>query len=162
MTAPDPQQMRDAMSRFATGVAIITTRLHGKDHAMTAGSLASVSLDPPLMLVCVRLDGGLHDPLMESGVWGVSVLSAKGRPTANWLATPGRPLLGQLERVPHHRGQTGVALVDDALVTLECRTTAAYPGGDHTIVVGEVINWSPGDRPEDPLIHYRSQYWSPR
>ncbi|WP_370893716.1 flavin reductase family protein [Janibacter sp. GXQ6167] len=162
MSAPDPQQMREAMSRFATGVAIVTTTLRGRDHAMTAGSIASVSLDPPLVLVCIRLDGGLHDPLLESGIWGLSVLSAKGRATASWLATPGRPLLGQLERVPHHRGVSGVALIDDALVTLECRTTAAYPGGDHTIVVGEVIDWEPGERPEDPLIHYRSQYWSPR
>lgn len=162
MTAPDAQQMRDAMSRFATGVAIVTTTLRGQDHAMTAGSIASVSLEPPLVLVCVRLDGGLHDPLLESGVWGVSVLTAKGRATANWLATPGRPLLGQLDRVAHHRGQTGVALVDGALATLECRTSATYPGGDHTIVVGQVIDFSIGDRPEDPLIHYRSQYWSPR
>ncbi|WP_407716963.1 flavin reductase family protein [Janibacter hoylei] len=85
-----------------------------------------------------------------------------GRPAATWLSTGGRPLQGQLSRVPHHRGELGVALVDDALATLECRTHALHEAGDHTIVVGEVVSSSADARRDDPLIYYRSRYTTTR
>lgn len=154
--------LRHAMGHFATGVAVVTTLEDGHDHAMTANSLTSVSLDPPLVLVCVREDSGWHEAVRSSGVWGVSLLPSSGRPAASWLSTGGRPLLGQLARVPHHRGELGVALVDDALATLECRTRDMFPAGDHTIVVGEVVSSHSDPRRDDPLVYYRSRYTNTR
>ncbi|HEV7147398.1 MAG TPA: flavin reductase family protein [Pedococcus sp.] len=152
-------EFRLAMGRFATGVTVLTTRWDGHDHAMTANALTSVSMDPMLVLVCVEVEARFHDAVIESGTWGVSVLAASQRPTAEWLSTRGRPLHGQLDRVAHRRGTaTGVALLDGALATVECRTTDTRPAGDHTIVVGEVLSLSTGDHPGDALVYYRSRY----
>ncbi len=154
--------LRFAMAHFATGVSIVTTLADGHDHAMTANSLTSVSLEPPLVLVCVRNDSGWLDAVLTSGVWGVSLLPRSGKPAASWLSTGGRPLYGQLAQVPHHRGELGVALADEALATLECRNHSVHEAGDHTIVVGEVLTSRADPRRDDPLIYYRSRYTSTR
>ncbi|MEK4243192.1 MULTISPECIES: flavin reductase family protein [unclassified Janibacter] len=162
MTGLAPTSLRHTMAHFATGVTVVTTLEDGHDHAMTANSITSVSLDPPLVLVCVAKDTGWHEAVTQSGVWGISILPAAGRPAASWLSTGGRPLHGQLSRVAHHRGELGVALLDDALGTLECRTSAQHDAGDHTIVVGEVVSSRADAHRGDPLIYYRSQYTSTR
>ncbi|GAB78230.1 NADH-FMN oxidoreductase RutF, flavin reductase (DIM6/NTAB) family [Austwickia chelonae] len=157
----DPGLFRRVFGRFATGVTVITTRCEGHEHAMTANSVTSVSLEPLQILVCIHQDARFHDALLDSGAWGVSVLSERSRAVADWLATPGRPLTGQLDRVAHHPGEiTGVPLLTQALARLECRTTAAHPAGDHTIVVGEVVGLSAPDDPDGPLVFYRGEYRS--
>ncbi|MGZ4630588.1 MAG: flavin reductase family protein [Oryzihumus sp.] len=156
---PDVGLFRRAMGRFATGVTVVSTLAGGHDHAMTANAVTSVSLDPMLLLVCVERDARFHDAVIEAGVWGVSVLDAGARATADWLATRGRPLHGQLDRVAHHRGErTGVALLDGALASFECRTTDVHPGGDHSIVVGEVVSVVAHDHAGDALLYYRGRY----
>jgi flavin reductase (DIM6/NTAB) family NADH-FMN oxidoreductase RutF len=155
---PSSDVYRLAVGRLATGVTIVTSRLGVVDHAMTANALASVSLEPLLVLVCVEREARFHDAIVESGLWGVSILPSTARATADWLATRGRPLHGQLERIATHRGVTGVALLDESLSTLECETTDAYPGGDHTIVVGRVRAVEISDRAGDALVYYRGRY----
>ena len=156
---PDIDSFRRAMGRFATGVTILTTRTREVDHAMTVSALTSVSLEPLLVLVCVEREGRFHDALLDSGIWGISVLPGRDRQWADWLATRGRPLHGQLDRIPHHYGgQTGVALLDDALSSFECRTAAAHPAGDHTIVVGEVVSVTSAAHPGEALLYYRGRY----
>ena len=155
---PSSDVYRLAVGRLATGVTIVTSRLGELDHAMTANALASVSLEPLLVLVCVEREARFHDAIIESGVWGISILPSTGRATADWLATRGRPLHGQLDRIPIHRGQTGVALLDESLSTLECETAEAYAGGDHTIVLGRVLSVEISDRPGDALVYYRGRY----
>lgn len=158
-STPDIDVFRRAMSRFATGVTVLTTRTRDLDHAMTANALTSVSLEPLLLLVCVEREARFYDAVLESGVWGISVLSGRDRPGADWLATRGRPLHGQLDRIPHHRGpQTGVALLDGALSTIECRTIAVHPAGDHSIVVGEVVSVTTAAHPGEALLYYRGRY----
>ena len=158
-SAPDIDLFRRAISRFATGVAVLTTRTRDLDHAMTANALTSVSLEPLLLLVCVEREARFHDAVLEAGIWGISVLSAGDRPGADWLATRGRPLHAQLGLIPHHRGQqTGVALLDGALSTFECRTTAVHPGGDHSIVVGKVLSVTTAPHPGEALVYYRGRY----
>ena len=159
MTSPlEPDLFRIAMGRFATGVTVLSTLWQGHDHAMTANALASVSMEPMLLLACVEIDARFHDALAESGVWGVSILSSAQRPAADWLATQGRPLHGQLDRIPHSRGTTGVALLEGALATIECQTTDIHPAGDHSIVVGEVVSLGVAEHPGDALVYYRSRY----
>ncbi len=155
---PSSDVYRLAVGRLATGVTIVTSRVGTTDHAMTANAIASVSLEPLLVLVCVEREARFHDAIVESGLWGVSILPSTARATADWLATRGRPLHGQLERVPTHRGVTGVALLDESLSTLECETTDAYPGGDHTIVVGRVVSVEISDHAGDALVYYRGRY----
>lgn len=154
----DENDYRRAMGRFATGVVVASTLAGRHDHAMTANSLASVSLDPLLLVLGVAQESRWHDAVLESQVWGISVLPAAARSVADWLATPGRPLHGQLERVPHHRGLTGVALVDGALATIECRTRAVHPAGDHSLVLGEVLAVTAAEPAGPALLHFRGTY----
>ena len=154
-----PDEFRSAMGRFATGVVVVSCVVGDLDHAMTANSITSVSLDPPLVLVCVELESRFHDAIVEAGEWGVSILGDSARGAATWLATRGRPLVGQLDAVPHRRGPlTGSALLTDALAWLEVRTSAIHPGGDHTIVVGEVVGSELALDPGDALAHFRGQF----
>ncbi len=126
---------------------------------MTANSLTSVSLDPPLVLVCVERETRFHEAILAAAGWGVSVLGAPARGAATWLATRGRPLAGQLDPVAHHRGSlTAAALLDDALAWLEVRTWAAYDGGDHTIVVGEVQGLALASEAPAALTFFRGRY----
>jgi flavin reductase (DIM6/NTAB) family NADH-FMN oxidoreductase RutF len=154
---------RRAVGRFATGVCVVTAVEPGRrtplDHAMTANAFTSVSIDPLLVLVCVETDARFHDAVLDAGQWAVSVLDATARPVADWLATRGRPLHGQLDRVPFHRGPvTGAALLDQAVAWLECRTYAVHPGGDHSIVVGEVVGVELGNDAKGALLYHRSSY----
>ena len=167
------ESFREVASRYATGVVVVTTQADGFDHAMTASSFTTVSLNPMLALVCVEQDTRFHDALCGGSSpvgqqWGISVLSADAIPTASWFATKGRPLHGQFDRYPHHRGvETGVVLLSDSIASMELRTTSATPGGDHTIVVGEVLSLAvseelvdrtPADDRGWPLTYWARRY----
>ncbi|MGH3097332.1 MAG: flavin reductase family protein [Streptosporangiales bacterium] len=150
---------RGVLGRFATGVTVMTTLADGVDHAMTASAFCSVSMEPPLVLICVDRRNRIHDALVSSGSWGVSVLAQDGRDAATWLARRGRALEGQLDPFAYSRGEvTGAALFDNAIAWLECRTWQSYDGGDHTIVVGEVLSARVWEDRDDPLLYYRSHY----
>ncbi|MBT0770430.1 flavin reductase [Kineosporia sp. J2-2] len=155
----DQGTFRRAVARFATGICVVTSLEGRLDHAMTVSAFTSVSLDPLMVLVCVEKEARFHDAVVDAGVWGVSVLGDGQRPVADWLSNRGRPLIGQLDRAPHHRGpETGVALLDEAVATMEVRTTAVHPGGDHSILLGEVVSAQvPADRP-GVLVHHRGAY----
>jgi len=154
----DPALYRRAMGHFSTGVTVVTSRLGTFDHAMTASAFTSVSLEPVLVLVCVDKEARFRDAVVESGTWAVSILSAAERRVADWFAIKGRPLVGQLDRYPHHRGLTGAALLDGSLAWLECRTRAVYDGGDHDIVLGAVLAAVEGQRDAAPLLYHRGRY----
>lgn len=155
----EPTQFRRVMGRLATGVTVVTTVQDGMDHAMTANAITSLSLEPALLLVCVETDSRFCDAVLDTGFWGVSVLTEQGRRHAAWLATKGRPLEGQLLSVPFDRGpQTGAPLLRDSLCTLECRTTAVHEEGDHQIVVGAVVGTSLDERADQPLLYFASGY----
>lgn len=159
VTAPTPDAFRAAMSQFASGVTVASTVLDGIDHAMTASAFTSVSLDPPLVLVCVEKSTRFHHAITMTRRWGVSVLGHEQVDVARWLATRGRPLAGQLDGVPHRRGErTGVALVEDALCWVECRTWQSCAGGDHTIVVGEVLGLDVHQSASLPLLYFRGGF----
>jgi flavin reductase (DIM6/NTAB) family NADH-FMN oxidoreductase RutF len=147
------------MSNFATGVVIVTTRLDGVDHAMTASSLTSVSLSPPLALVCVQRDLSFHRALSLAGEWGVSILDSTGEHLARRFSTPGRRLHDQLRGVSHHEARTvGAPLLSDALATLECRTVAVHPAGDHSIFIAQVESVVQDRLDRAALLHFGSAY----
>ncbi len=157
----DSAVYRQAMGRLACGVSVLTTFASGHDHAMTADTVTSVSLEPLLVLCCAEVESRFHDAVVEAGVWGVSVLTADQRGASDWFATRGRPLHGQLDRTPFRRGaRTGVALLDGALMHLEVRTTDVHPAGDHSIVVGEVLAVDLPEATAPALVHYRGGYGS--
>lgn len=155
-----PGDFRLAMGRFASGITIMSTLQDGVAHAMTANAFTSVSLDPPLVLVCVDKGVRMHDAVLECGFWAVSVLADSHQAIAERFAHSGRDLYSQFDGVATMAGpKTGCTLIEGALSWLECRTWATYEGGDHTIVVGEVLSLGvdgPGD--PDALIYYAGKY----
>lgn len=154
----DPARYRQAMGRFASGVAIASSRLRGHDVAMTVDSLTSVSLDPVLLLVSLHAEARVLEGVLAGGPLGISVLTARQRATADWLAEIGRPLHGQLAQVSHEPGPvTGVALVTGSLATFECRAYAVHEAGDHSLVVGEVVGMQAFPTDEPALVHYRGR-----
>ncbi|HEY9240937.1 MAG TPA: flavin reductase family protein [Streptosporangiaceae bacterium] len=159
MTPVDDADYRRVAGRFASGIMVVSTTLDGADHAMTVTAFCSVSLRPPLVLFCAEKIARFHDTVLRTGTWAVSVLDEDAEKTARWLATRGRPLDGQLAGIEHFPGPvTGAPVLADALGVLECRTTAVHDGGDHSIVVGEVIGVAEPDPDGRPLLHYSGRY----
>jgi flavin reductase (DIM6/NTAB) family NADH-FMN oxidoreductase RutF len=156
--AVDPDVFRAAVARLPAGVAVVALRWRGVDHAMTASAVASVSLDPPLLLFCVHVDARLRDALDDVDLWTVSVLGDAQAPIADWLASPGRPAFGQLDRVPHVRAPlSGAAWVEGAAAWFECRTAAVHRAGDHDVVVGTVVEARQGAASTGGLVHLRGR-----
>jgi flavin reductase (DIM6/NTAB) family NADH-FMN oxidoreductase RutF len=159
--AVDSADFRRAAGRLPTGILVVGTNLDGVDHAMTVSAFSSVSLDPLLVLFCAEKIARFHDTVLAAGFWSVSVIGENAEKAARWLATRGRPLDGQLDGIGHHAGPvTGAPVLDDALSVLECRTTAVYDGGDHSIIVGEVVGVSDSADERGPLVHHAGRYRS--
>lgn len=166
MTAPqgspegvDTRRFRDAVGRFPTGVTVVTARQGDVHHGMTANSFTSVSLDPVLVLVSVDKTSRLHEMVLDTGEWGVSVLGEQHE----WLSRrfARRTPKDRFDDVAYRLGaETGVILLDEALSTFECRTVAAHDGGDHTVLIGEVCSVDFGDPDASPLVYYRGRYRS--
>ena len=154
----DADAFRRAVGHFATGVTVVTARVDGIDHAMTASAFTSVSLDPVLVLVCVDKEARFRDAVLESGQWECPCCPsrvARRRMVRHQGSSADRPA----GPVPHRRGRvTDVALLDGAVAWLEVRSTAVYDGGDHDIVVGEVIDVAIGDRDAAALAYHRGHY----
>jgi flavin reductase (DIM6/NTAB) family NADH-FMN oxidoreductase RutF len=149
----DEAAFKLAMSHFASGVTIVTTEREGTPYGMTVASFASLSLRPPLVIVCVEKSVKTHDAIAAAGKFGVSMLAAAQGDLSNHFASK---LEDKFEGVEVRRGELGVPLIPNAICTLECRVTGALPGGDHTIYVGEVV--SVGTAEGTPLVYYRSGY----
>ena len=159
MTEPTAAQFRRATSRYATGIAIVSTVDEGIDHAMTANSFTSVSLDPLLALVCVERDSRFHAAVLAAGRWAVSFLpSAGGEQTARWFATRGRPLAGQFDTVRTHRGANGCLLLADSLAGLELTTDQVITAGDHDILIGAVTDVHDPLDGVDPTVYFASRF----
>ena len=156
MSAPaiDAARFRQLMGRFATGVTVLTVRGDdGRAAGMTASSLASVSLHPPLVSVCVDHTADLHDLIVAAPEFVVNILESGQEELSRRFADPHED---RFAGVGYHLGPEGQVLLDGALAHIECERFAIYPGGDHTIVVGQVIG---GDtRDGHPLLYYRGGY----
>jgi flavin reductase (DIM6/NTAB) family NADH-FMN oxidoreductase RutF len=159
----DPEQYRRIVSRFPTGVTIATTLTpSGQVVTLTANAFTSVSLEPVLAMLSVQRSAAFHAAVLETGVWGVSVLAEDHEALSRFHANKMRHELDDsFEGVPTFTGQvTGVTLVADAIATLECRTTAVYPGGDHTLLLGSVESAGSPNPAGAPLVFYEGTYRS--
>ncbi len=156
--------LRHVMSQFCTGVTVVTALRDGIKHAMTATAVSSVSLVPPLILVCVSRVSRFHEAITTADAWCVSLLNADQERLARHFANRGRDLLSQFDDVPHTPSPlSGAPLIDGALAWMECVTYAQYDGGDHTIVVGELIHASATPSQDElgrgvPLSYYQGTY----
>jgi flavin reductase (DIM6/NTAB) family NADH-FMN oxidoreductase RutF len=151
--AIDDATFKLAMSHFASGVTVVTTEHDGKQFGMTVASFASLSLHPPLVLICVEKNVKTHDAIAAARKFGVSILAANQGEISGRFASRRDD---KFEGVPTERGPEGVPTIAGSLTALECRLYAQLPGGDHTIFIGEVTDVR--TREGEPLLYFRSGY----
>ncbi len=150
----DGAQFRQLMGRFATGVTIITCDdAKGGLHGMTANSLTSVSLDPPLLLICVDHRASMLAPLLERRGFVVNVLEQHQEALSRRFAGKHED---RFDGIGYATGRLGMPLLDGALAHLECAFHDAIEAGDHTIVLGRVITGTAHDG--RPLCYFRGGY----
>jgi flavin reductase (DIM6/NTAB) family NADH-FMN oxidoreductase RutF len=152
--AIDPRELRNVFGTFATGVTIITTNdVNGKPFGLTANSYTSLSLDPPLVLVCVDKKVDCYACFEQSKVFAVNFLAEDQEHLSTRFATKG---IEKFEGVSVRPGSVGVPLLEGAIGYIECKLVEGFEGGDHTIYVGEVQSASAsGDR---PLLFFKGKY----
>jgi len=150
----DSDAFRAALGRFSCGITIVTARAERqRDHGMTVSAFCSASLEPPLVLVCIGHEASMHGLLMKAEHIGISILSTDQEALSRRFADPESD---RFDGVGYQRGEHGVALLDDALVHLECDVAARHEAGDHTILVCAVERATPYDG--RPLLYYRGGY----
>jgi flavin reductase (DIM6/NTAB) family NADH-FMN oxidoreductase RutF len=149
--AADQRRFRDALGTFATGVTIVTTRHGDRVHGMTANGFMSVSLDPALVVVSIATKARMHDILVASGRYGVSILGRSQEAVSRHFA--GRPQAGEEVALSD---LAGVPLVDGALTHVVAEVVDAHPAGDHTLFIGEVLHFA--QHAGEPLIFHSGTY----
>ncbi|MCW2944888.1 MAG: putative oxidoreductase [Actinoallomurus sp.] len=142
----DPLTMRRTIGRFATGVAVVTTLEDGEPHGMTVNSLTSVSLDPPLLLVCLTTGARTTDAVVRAGRFTVNILSDRQEEIAMRFARRGAD---HFEGLTLTYGDHEVPVVPNALAHLECAVDRQFEAGDHVVVIGRVHRVC--DRSGEPL-----------
>ncbi len=151
----DKNQFRTALSRFASGVTVVTTRdAEARPLGITVSAFSSLSLEPPLVLVCIERNAYVHDAFQTSGVFIVNILSAEQEQLSRLFASREPDKFAGLG---YSKGLDDAPVLADVLATIECRVQQAHEGGDHTILVGAVEHTHIRDDAQ-PLLYYRGGY----
>lgn len=149
----DAMEQRRIMGHFATGVTVVTTRRGNEWHGMTANAVASLSLNPPLVLVAVDCQAHMHTCLKDNDCFAVNILTDQQEDMSRRFAVRGPKDFSDLRTMT---AITGAPILMDALAYVDCRVINVLPGGDHDIFIGEIVA---GDVHEGrPLMFYRGKY----
>ena len=150
----DPKALRRCLGHFATGVAVVTTRHEDIDRGITVNSFTSLSLDPPLVLWCLARTSRSYPAFTESAHFTINVLAADQVTVSNRFAfREGEDFPSD---VPFSRDVNGVPLLEGLSASFRCQKTGQFEGGDHIVLVGEVVGFEGSDRPG--LVYHRGQY----
>jgi len=151
----DPRTLRDALGCFATGVTVVTClNAAGEPAGITVNSFTSVSLDPPLLLVCLAKPAASAGALIEASHFAVNVLQTGQQPASITFSTRVEDRFGS---TPWSCGEAGAPILKDSLGVFECERYSVHDGGDHHILIGQVVKAS-FDGGLDPLLFFRGRY----
>jgi flavin reductase (DIM6/NTAB) family NADH-FMN oxidoreductase RutF len=151
----DPEGYKQAARMFASGVTIVAVSHDGSSHGMTASSFASVSLEPPLILVSLEKSSRTRELLLESGRFAVNILAEDQQEIARAFAHPGDKTFDHIE---HHTNNPGAPFLSGSIAMLACTTEQVVPGGDHDIFIGEVTAVEVNEGA--PLVYFDRGYRS--
>lgn len=153
----DRQQFKNVMARIPSAVAVITSKSEAGFHGITVSSFGSLSLDPPLVFMSISKENNSHERLINADSYVINVLARKHTFYAEQFS--GQTPLADLEfsRVAHRIGTLGIPKIDGCLSWIECRHWQHYPGGDHTIFVGEIVDLELGEA-DDPLVYFDREF----
>jgi len=150
----DPRTLRDALGCFATGVTVVTCLHEDEPAGLTVNSFTSVSLEPPLLLVCIAKNAASAAALIGASHFAINVLQTGQQPASIRFSTRNEDRFGTTS---WSCGEAGAPILKDSLCVFECERFAVYDGGDHHILVGEVVKAS-FDAGLDPLLYFRGKY----
>jgi flavin reductase (DIM6/NTAB) family NADH-FMN oxidoreductase RutF len=152
------KDFRSALGSFATGVTVVTTMGEGHGYGMTVNAFSSVSLDPPLVLVCAISGAAGSKEIDRNGCFAVNILAIDQEPLSGYFASRDRPRGRDAFRdVDHHVGASGAPLIDGVVAHLDCKLAQSYTVGDHEIFIGEVLGLHI-DRDAEPLLFHGGRY----
>jgi len=152
----DASEFRRVMGRWVSGVTIVTTRLpDGQPCGLTVSAFCSVSLEPPLVLVCVERFADSHACIRDAGFFAVNILDAeRGEFLSRRFAA--FSVSDKFDGIGYREESTGAPVLEDSVAWIDCRVVESLPGGDHTIFLGEVI--AADAVSGTPLVYYRGGY----
>ena len=150
----DSRTLRDALGCFATGVTVVTCLNDGVPAGLTVNSFTSVSLDPPLLLVCLYKGAASAQGLIEASNFAINVLQTGQQPASIRFSTRDEDRFGT---TPWSCGEAGAPILAESLGVFECERYAVHDGGDHHILIGRVVKAS-FDASLDPLLYFRGRY----
>ena len=151
----DPRTLRDALGCFATGVTVVTcVDVAGAPAGLTVNSFTSVSLDPPLLLVCLAKPAASSAALVAASHFAVNVLQTGQQPASIRFSTRDQDRFGT---TPWSTGEAGAPILKDSMGVFECERYAVHDGGDHHILIGQVVK-ATFDAQLDPLLYFRGSY----
>jgi flavin reductase (DIM6/NTAB) family NADH-FMN oxidoreductase RutF len=155
-----PDDFRRALGHFASGVTVVTTMDdEARPTGLTASAVSSVSLDPPLVLVCVSQHAHCYPCFGEGRRFAVNILASDQEPVARRFASSSLTGAQKFEGVGYEQSALGLPILKDALAEFECTVVHCYPGGDHTIFVGRVEAVDTrGELGREPLLYYRGRF----
>jgi 3-hydroxy-9,10-secoandrosta-1,3,5(10)-triene-9,17-dione monooxygenase reductase component len=152
------RDFRDVLGSFASGVTVITTDGAAGPYALTANAFSSLSLDPPLVLVCVAKSGRAIERLTGNGVFAVNILSGDQVAMSQYFASRDRARdASMLSDIAHRVGASQAAILDGVVGYVDCRLAASHDAGDHVILVGEVLDLGKSEAGR-PLVFYQGKY----
>ncbi len=156
--AADIPLFKQVMRRFATGVMVLTVPDGDEMHAVTVNAVTSVSLNPLLMAVFIEKSAYSHGLVHETQVFALNILTQDQKELGERFAFDSDARRHPANLARGYLGRTGALILYESLGYLECRVTAEYPGGDHTIFIGEVIDAGVNETDKGPLIYYDRQF----
>ena len=149
----DSQLQRRIMGKFATGVTVASTCVDGETWGMTANAVTSLSLDPPLVLLCVAVDSQSYTNFVKGGCFALSILGAADQEASDRFAFKGPK---DFSGLPTRTAETGAPILTSAVGWVDCRLKEVLPGGDHGIFVGEIVAGEASD--QAPLLYFDGKY----
>jgi flavin reductase (DIM6/NTAB) family NADH-FMN oxidoreductase RutF len=156
---PDAEQLRAAMRGWSAGVTVVTATFEGQAHGMTVNSFTSISLDPPMITICLHGSTRTHEMVLKSGVFGLTILSNEQSSISDLFAGRRPEITDRFAGLKTEILVTGSPLIVGGLSWLDCQVAQTLEVGPNTLFISEVVAARAGDAGE-PLIYHNRKYWN--
>ena len=150
--------LRKLRGLFASGVTVVTAVHAGRLRGITVSAFASISLEPPLVMIALAREAGTCEMIVESGVFAVNILSDDQEFLSERFAARAPIVNEKFEGVPYETAATGAPILLESIAWYDCRVEATYAGGDHVIIIGRVVAIGFGAEARQPLLYYANRY----
>ncbi len=150
--------LRKMRGLFASGVTVVTTVFEGRLRGVTVSAFASISLEPPLVMIALAEETGTREMIADSGLFAVNILSDDQEFLSERFAARAPIVNERFEGVPYDTAMTGAPILPQSIAWYDCHVATTYDGGDHAIIIGRVVAIGFGNEARQPLVYYANRY----